>query len=193
MKYEIIQELGQTDLVLPARVEEGLAANDRVKARLSVLQGAACRARQPSGADFNLVEECRTAGIDAAAMETLVNQASLASDGRIVAPGLGTLRAAIWDDVATMADAVKAGDATRGERAFGRSPALQRSLPLEPGDSIDPAQIARLTAVSGTDADSLHRLVMDLHKTLNELAASCAETTIAGAHVYGLLRAGSPA
>ena len=179
MKSEIIQELGQTDLVLPARVGEGLAANNRVKARLSILQAAACHARQPGGADFNLVEECHAAGIDAAAMETLVNQASLARDGRIVAPGLGGLRAAIWDDVATMVDAVKAGDAARGERAFERLAALQRSLPLEAGDSIDLAQIAKLTAVSSADADSLHRLVMDLHKMLNELAARCAETTIA--------------
>jgi uncharacterized protein Yka (UPF0111/DUF47 family) len=186
MKSEIIQELGQTDLVLPARVNNGLAANDRVKAWLSVLQAAACRARQPGGADFNLVGECRAAGIDAAAMEVLVNQASLASDGRIVAPGLDGLRAAIWDDVATMADAVKAGDTARGERTFERLAALQRSLPVEAGDSIDPAQIARLTAVSGADGDSLHRLVMDLHKMLNELAASCAEATIAGALAYGL-------
>jgi hypothetical protein len=133
MKSEIIQELGQTDLVLPARINDGLAA----------------RARQPGGADFNLVEECRAAGIDAAAMEALVNQASLASDGRIVAPGLDGLRAAIWDDVATMADAVKTGDTARGERTFERLAALQRSLPVEAGDSIDPAQIARLTAVSG--------------------------------------------
>jgi hypothetical protein len=47
--------------------------------------------------------------------------------------------------------------------------------------------------VSGGDADSLHRLVMDLHKMLNELAARCAETTIAGAHVYGLLPEDCPA
>ena len=134
MKSEIIQELGQTDLVLPARVGEGLAANDRVKARLSVLQATACRARGPGGADFNLAEECRAADIDAAAMEMLVNQASLANDGRIVAPGLGGLRAAIWDDVATMADAVKAGDAARGGRASERLAALQRSLPVEAGD-----------------------------------------------------------
>jgi uncharacterized protein Yka (UPF0111/DUF47 family) len=187
MKSEIIQELGQTDLVLPARVGEGLAANDRVKARLSVLQAAASRARQPGGSDFNLAEECRTAGIDVAAMEMLVNQASLANDGRIVAPGVGSLRAAIWDDVATMARAVETGDAARGERAFERLAALQRSLPVEGGDSIDPPQIARLTTVSGADADSLHRLIMDLHKMLNELAARCAEAIVAGAHVYGLL------
>jgi uncharacterized protein Yka (UPF0111/DUF47 family) len=34
--------------------------------------------------------------------------------------------------------------------------------------------------------DSLHRLVMDLHKALNKLAANCAEEILAGAHVFGL-------
>jgi len=32
----------------------------------------------------------------------------------------------------------------------------------------------------------LHRLVMDLHKVLNRLAAGCAEEVIGGAHVFGL-------
>ena len=35
-------------------------------------------------------------------------------------------------------------------------------------------------------ADSLHRLVMDLHKALNRLAADCAEEILSGAHVFGL-------
>ena len=34
--------------------------------------------------------------------------------------------------------------------------------------------------------DSLHRLVIDLHKTLNKLAANCSEEILAGAHVFGL-------
>ena len=45
----------------------------------------------------------------------------------------------------------------------------------------------RLTGLSGADGDSLHRLVMDLHKALNRLAASHAEETLAGARVSGLL------
>ena len=37
MKARIIERLGQTDGLLPALIGEGLAANDRVKARLNVL------------------------------------------------------------------------------------------------------------------------------------------------------------
>ena len=43
-----------------------------------------------------------------------------------------------------------------------------------------------MIAVPSGDADSLHRLIMDLHKTLNRLAASCAEEVVAGAHAHGL-------
>jgi hypothetical protein len=36
MKSEIIEQLGQADLLLPALIAEGLTANDRVKLRLGV-------------------------------------------------------------------------------------------------------------------------------------------------------------
>jgi hypothetical protein len=41
MKSKIIERLGQADILLPALIAEGLAANDRVKAGLSVC----CRLR----------------------------------------------------------------------------------------------------------------------------------------------------
>ena len=56
MKSEIIEQLGQSDLLLPALVAEGLAANDRVKIRLSLLQAAARHARDPKGPRFDLTE-----------------------------------------------------------------------------------------------------------------------------------------
>ena len=64
MKSEIIEELGQFDLLLPSLIAEGLAANDRVKARLSVLQAAAQHAHEPLAARFDLAGECRAAGMD---------------------------------------------------------------------------------------------------------------------------------
>ncbi len=47
MKSEIIETFGQSDILLPSLIAEGLAANDRAKARLSVLQAAARHAREP--------------------------------------------------------------------------------------------------------------------------------------------------
>ena len=102
MKSKIIEQLGESDILLPALIAQGLSANDRVKVRLSVLQAAVRHAHDPAQLHFDLREECRATGLDLVAMETLVNRAGRLGDERITAPGLGNLRAAIWDDIATM-------------------------------------------------------------------------------------------
>ena len=187
MKTEIIEQLGQADLLLPSLIAEGLAANDRVKARLSVLQAAAHRAREPMNPHVDLAGACRAVGLEEAALQTLVNRAALAPGERMSAPGLGSLGAAIWDDMAAMLRAVKAGDPAQADGAAKRLAAIRAATTLGASDDIDLPQVAKLTALSETDGDSLHRLIMDLHKALNRLAASHAQETIGGAQAYALL------
>jgi uncharacterized protein Yka (UPF0111/DUF47 family) len=170
-----------------------LAANDQVKARLSVLQAAARHARDPERERFDLTQECRAAGLDCLPMETLVNRASPLADARMTAPGLGALGHAIWDDAAAMARAVKAGDAAEGDALLARLTAIKAAGWPEPSDTIEFAQVAKLTGLSESEGDGLHRLVMDLHKALNRLSAAHAEEVLAGAHVYGLLPEDRPA
>jgi uncharacterized protein Yka (UPF0111/DUF47 family) len=160
---------------------------------LSVLQAAAGHARDSNARRFELGGECRAAGIDPVTMELLVNRASPSADGGMHAPGLGDLKTAIWGDVATMARAVKAGDKAAGDLALQRLSALEKALQLGSHDDVAPEQVVRLTAIADTAGDSLHQLVMDLHKLLNGLAASHAEHVIDGAHVYGLLPQDRPA
>jgi hypothetical protein len=191
MKSKIIERLGESGILLPSLIAEGLSANDRVKVRLSVLQAAARHARDSAEAHFDLANECRAVGIDLVAMETIVNRASRLADDRITAPGLGILRTAIWRDVATMVEAVRSGDAAQGNAVSERLSALKGADTRESSDIAEAAEIARLTGLS--DGDSLHRLVMDLHKALNRLAAAHAEEVVAGAHVYGLLPEDRPA
>ena len=180
MKSEIIERLGQADLLLPALIAEGLAANDRVKLRLSVLQAATHRACEPTGARFDLTGECRAAGVDHVALEALVNRATLSVSQRISAPGLGSLGAAIWDDVATMIRAVKAGDQQEGNKADERLSAIRALTPFGASDDVELRQVTRLTGLSDGGGDSLHRLVMDLHKALNRLAAGSRGRNVRG-------------
>lgn len=187
MKSRIIEELGQTDVLLPSLIVEGLAANDRAKMRMSVLQAAMQSARDPEKAQTSLADECRALGIDAAAIESLIKSARITADGRIGAPGLGSLGESILSDVATMVRALEAGDASEGMAARQRLSAIETEGSLGTLDEIAPAEITKLTGISEGGRDSLHRLVMDLHKALNRLAAGCAEEVVAGAHVYGLL------
>lgn len=193
MKSQIIEQLGQTDILLPSLIAEGLAANDRVKARLSVLQAAARHGRDPQQARFDLTDECRSAGVDPMPLEALVNGASLLAGERITAPGLANLETAIWGDVETMIRAVKAGDAGEGDTASQRLSVLEAAALPQAADTLELAQIARLTEISDSNGGSLHRLVMDLHKALNRLSAAHAEEVLAGAHVYGLAPQDRPA
>ncbi|MFI4995577.1 MAG: hypothetical protein ACHQAQ_07320, partial [Hyphomicrobiales bacterium] len=193
MKSKIIERLGQTDILLPSLIHDGLAANDRVKARLSVLQAAGHHAGDPKAEPFELAQECRAAGLDPMAMEALVHRASLLSGERLTAPGLGGLAGAIWDDVEAMARAVRAGDAVAGDAALDRLSALKGEAPPEASDTFELSQIARLTGLSRSAGDSLHHLVMDLHKALNRLSAAHAQAVLAGAYVYGLLPQDGPA
>src|SRR5262245_15428085 len=191
MKSKIIERLGESDILLPAVIAQGLSANDRVKVRLSILQAAAHHACDPAEVHFDLADECRATRIDLIPMEMLVNRAARLGDERITAPGLGNLRAAIWDDIITMMEAVKSGDAAQDDVLNERLSALKTDDAPAPSDTAERAEIARLTGLS--DGDSVHRLVMDLHKALNRLAAAHAEEVVAGAHVYGLLPEDRPA
>ena len=53
-------------------------------------------------------------------------------------------------------------------------------------DSISGAQISALTSGGQGGTDTVHRLVMDMHKALNALQARIASETIDGAHAYGM-------
>ncbi|HMK82065.1 MAG TPA: hypothetical protein VK438_20590 [Xanthobacteraceae bacterium] len=186
MKSDIIAKIGQTDILLPSLIADGLRANNQVKARLSVLQAAARHARGPDGPRFDLAAECRAVDLDPVRMETLVNGATLVAGDRIAAPGLAATVAAIWSDVATMAHAVESGAPDQGRSARARLATLEPRASPEPADTLDLAQVAQLTRIGEGGGDSLHRLVMDLHKDLNRLAAAQAEEVVAGAHAYGL-------
>ena len=185
MKSKIIEELGQTGMLLPSLVADGLAANDRIKVRMSALQAAAQHAREPDRPATDLTVESRAAGIAPAALATVIGGAHMAADGRVAAPSLVQLMADIHDDAATMIRAVSTGNAAEGTAAASRLAAIQGAGLLDATDAIDTARITQLTSVVET-ADSLHRLVMDLHKALNRLAAEWSEEEVAGAHVFGL-------
>ena len=184
MKTGIVEWLGQSDLLLPQLIAEGLAANDRVKARLSVLQAAAQHAHDPHGTRIDLTEECRAAGLDPIPLQALANSATLADGAKIMATGLAALGGAIWEDMAAMLRAVQAGDPDRAGAYSARLAAITAASPLGAEDNLATAEIARLTAIS--EAGGLHRLIMDLHRALNALAAAHAQELVAGAHSYGL-------
>jgi uncharacterized protein Yka (UPF0111/DUF47 family) len=192
MKSQIIAQLGQSDLLLPTLIAEGLAANDRIKVRMSALQAAAQHARDPAQPVIDLGAECHAAGLDASTIMSLVAGAHLTVDGRIAAPGLAGLTDGMLQDAGAMIHAVGAGAPAEAAAVQARLAAIRDAASLGAGNEIEAAAIARLAGLSEAGGDSLHRLVMDLHKALNLLAGACAQENVAGALVYGLAAGDRP-
>ena len=186
MKSAILERLGENGILLPVLIAEGLSANDRIKVRLSVLQAAARAAADPAAPKVSLEVECRAAGLEPLALDALVAGAAVDGAGQMTAPGLATLGGEIWDDAETMVRAVAAGAAVEGKAAASRLAAIRADAALGGADVVPVALVQRLTGLGSGAGDSLHRLVMDLHKALNQLSRDHAEAVVAGAHVFGL-------
>ncbi|MGL1080460.1 hypothetical protein ACSTLI_23200, partial [Vibrio parahaemolyticus] len=58
--------------------------------------------------------------------------------------------------------------------------------------TIDGALIDAMTSGDRRRGDSLHLVVMDAHKAINQLQAATAVETLAGARVYGLTAQSRP-
>src|SRR5215470_12971821 len=125
MKAGIVQQLGEIEVLLPARIAEGLAANDRAKARLSALQAVTKQATRPAGEPDDLSAECAAAGLDTTAIRSMVAAAQETSSGRVTAPGLGKFVRSLSEDVGAMVAAVTAGDKAAGSAAANRLSALR--------------------------------------------------------------------
>src|SRR5205814_8420469 len=74
IKGTIVEALGETELLLPDRVNRGLVANDRVKYYLTLLQAANHHAAAPEQPFASLRAERNAAGVDDASLDRVVEQ-----------------------------------------------------------------------------------------------------------------------
>lgn len=179
-----VESLGQGELLLPGRVTAALRANDRLKVYLTVLQAAASHARHPERTVPDLTIDIRAAGINEPWPGELARAARLV-EGELVSADLPKLLICFADDLSIMARPVldsKRSDAKLGLRVKNWLDWLAKVTP----DRITEAQIKELTHGDKGDGDSLHLLVMDLHKLLNHMASDFASELIDGAHVWQL-------
>jgi uncharacterized protein Yka (UPF0111/DUF47 family) len=107
-------------------------------------------------------------------------------------PGAGRVHEQIVDHVkAMLAPLQKAateldGDHSRADEYQRRLETLAAQSPSFAGDLISGAYIDQVTSPQPATGDSLHLLVMNLHKELNRLQQKIAAESIDGASVYGV-------
>jgi uncharacterized protein Yka (UPF0111/DUF47 family) len=184
MKSGIVEHLGEAALLQPELVNEALAANDRLKYRFTLLQAARAHAEDPGQPYSDLHREREAAGITDLDLDGVV-AASHRDDGAYLIPGAERLHADNDTDLHTMLTALLGGG-DGDARSLGAR--LERLAGMErpSGDRVPPDYVGKVTRGQREHGDSLHLLVMDMHKALNALQASLACESVNGAQAYGL-------
>jgi uncharacterized protein Yka (UPF0111/DUF47 family) len=178
MKKQVLEAIGETELERSGLVEAALAANNRLKYYFSLLQMAAAHADSPDQPASTLRHERLACGIEDAAMDEIVNAARREGECYRI-PGWVKMRKQITQEMRVMAAPVSALFAARMD-------ALLVALPSPQDDLLDANAIQSITRAGRGKTDSLHQLVMDIHKALNVMQAELAEEHLDGAAVYGI-------
>ena len=176
--------LGEARLTVPALINRGLMANDRAKYYFSLLQFAAANASRPAAERPDLARERIAAGEADAALDALVGATRPLDGGRYAIPGAPDLFARLVGALQEMLDPLAAAGDAEAAALGERLVQLCREPWTDAEGAVSAAAIARAASGARDGADSLHLLVMDLHKALNRLQAAYATESVSGARAY---------
>lgn len=185
-KLKIVGALGEDALLLPALVNDALTANDRAKYYFSLLQSARVRADNLERPFSILRDERIASSVDRPELDQVVAAARRSPEGPYLIPHseqiVHQLLAAVREMIAPLAAVADGGEAG----GFGERLALLAAAAIAEDDLIEADCIDAMTRADRHRGDSLHLLVMDLHKELNVLQAALATESVDGAMTYGL-------
>jgi uncharacterized protein Yka (UPF0111/DUF47 family) len=187
-KGHIIDSLGEQQLLLPSRINAALAANDRAKYLLTLLQAARSRAESPERWTSDLRSERVACGVDEAALDDVVIRAESLASGLYAIPRAGELLTRLLAEVETMFVPLGSEAAPLQQRLQSQ----REVVGVVQDDRIAASQIDQLTAADRERGDSVHLVIMDAHKALNRLQAQIATETILGARAYGIVDGDRP-
>jgi uncharacterized protein Yka (UPF0111/DUF47 family) len=183
-KELIIDTLGERALLLPRKLTEALAANDRLKVYFTLLQAAERHADHPDEAVPDFRTERHAAGLDGE-LDLGIATSRRKADGDLYVPGASTMRTRVLADLAAMQAPLSLAATSDAAALAARAQTLAFALPPFDADCVPRGAIAAVTrAARSAEADSLHLLVMDLHRAINSLQSSISEESLDGARVW---------
>jgi len=187
-KKMIIEELGEGDLLLPELVNDALVANDRIKYYFTLLQSACNHADHPNSEISNLRIEREAAEIEMTDLDTVVGNTSLSDDGDYKIPLAGEIFQSIRSYMQEMVLPLRrSGEETLPEIEH-RLASLLAEIALPPDNPVPRSMIERITCGNRIEGDSLHLMVMDLHRLLNKMQSDLSGEVINGARTYLLAK-----
>lgn len=183
-KKSIITELGENELLLPTLVNAALIANDRIKYYFTLLQTAKAKAEHPAAEFPDLSVERITAGEKDDEMDNVVSSSVKSDHGKFMIPQSDRIIGSIYGCIDEMIRPFTISGISEGKAFSRRFEELSRYLPAPDSKVISDEEISRITSGDREHGDSVHILVMDLHKSLNMLQKEIAGEMIGGASTY---------
>jgi uncharacterized protein Yka (UPF0111/DUF47 family) len=185
-KARIVAALGERLLLLPFLLNEALAANDRAKYRLTLLQTAKAHADFPAETFSDLHAERLACCIGDAWYDDVVAETVKSGADTYALPHVRELMSALGDDLTAMVTPFEATQRPEADAFRLRLQQLSTTPCLGEEDTITGEAIASLTSADPACGDSRHLLIMEMHKALNRLQAEIATDSIDGAYTYGV-------
>ncbi len=183
-KLQIISEIGEERILLPALVNRALDANEKAKYYFTLLQAARAAADSPGQPAPPLQPEREAAGIENPELDTCTRDAVKEPDGSYRISCLNEILGSLNRHLGEMLHPLSVGEHARTGEYRDRLGRVLATLPEGKGDRITGSQIDSITSGKRENGDSLHLLVMDLHRALNEMQGRLAEEVIDGARAY---------
>jgi len=192
-KVTIIEKIGESGVLLPELITRGLAAHDRLKYYLTLLQTAYTQAQAPTRPAPTLRLQREASGVIDGVLDRTIAGSVDRGDGTVYIPGSCSIVTTVFEDSRRMLQPLLVAGAARSDLR-GRTEIYKRRLddlfahaPVCADDLMTGTTIRVLTRLSENGHDTMHQLAIDLHWELNRLQASVTTETIDGARVYGLL------
>ncbi len=184
-KLDVLASMDQYSLLMPAWIQAALAANDRLKLYLTLLQAAREQATRPDQPAIDLSRELADAGACESWLPAVPGNSYMEHD-QLDVPDLPALTTLLRRDLDTMSRPLTVDSPAHNPALSERVSQWCHYLERLDDERLSDEALAALTSGNRERSDSLHLLVMDLHKALNQLAAGMSDETVDGAHVWQL-------
>jgi hypothetical protein len=192
-KVTIIEKIGESGVLLPDLITRGLAAHDRLKYYLTLLQTAYTFAQAPTKPAPTLRVQREASGLEDVVLDRTIDGSVDRGGGTVYIPGSCTIVSTIFEESRRMLQPLLTAGAARSD-LLGRTEIYKRRLddlfahaPVCADDLMTRSTIRVLTKLLENGHDTMHQLAVDLHWELNRLQTSVTMETVDGARVYSVV------
>ena len=188
-KNQMVHILGDEELLLPRAISNALVANDKVKYLLALLLNAKAHADAPDVETSDLRSERLASGMADESLDGITMSAVRLQDKRYRISQVGLILGCAIAFTDEMIKPLELSNDARKESAVRyreRLQAIKAAVWPVQEDTVTESFIGIVTSGSPASGDSLHRLVMDLHREINALQAAVYTEAVDGASVYNI-------